>query len=185
MRNRQILVPVKLSGNSLDALLFARKMADEFPVCVTLLNVVALDIGPVGSRIYNEVCLEAANALRELATRHFGDSHAVRVSVRAGRPCQEIVAAAQSGPADLIILSSPKKSRWRGLFGDGTVREVVREAPCPTVVLPRHRKFTAQQYREALFAAGAAPRLLVSTGKIYEYDGMVGLCHCGAAGGGR
>jgi hypothetical protein len=56
MRCRPVLVPMNLSNKPFDALLFARKMADEFPIGVTLLNVVCLNIVAVETRVYGDVC---------------------------------------------------------------------------------------------------------------------------------
>jgi nucleotide-binding universal stress UspA family protein len=150
MNSKRILVPVNLLKGSFDALQFAQGLADEVPIHVTLLNVVNLNVVMVESRIYNEVCAESEAMLKKLAKHFFGDSPAVRINVRVGRPHEEILAEAGAELSELIIMASPKPSRWKRFLGLGTIERVVRNAPCPTLVLPRVWKITLEQYRQAM-----------------------------------
>jgi nucleotide-binding universal stress UspA family protein len=156
MHSKRLLVPVNLPNVSLETLLFAKKMADELPVSVTLLNVVRLNIA-FETRVYDELCVESEEALRQIATRFFGAAQDVTVSVRIGKPHEEIVAEAKSGHAELIVLASPKPSFWKQLLIDGTVKSVVRMAPCPTLVLPRIWTATPEEYQDAAQLAERAP----------------------------
>ena len=88
--------------------------------------------------------------LKKLARLFFGNSPSVRISVRVGRPHEEIVAEADAELSELIIMASPEPSRWKRFLGLGTVERVVRNAPCPTLVLPRIWKITPEQYRQAM-----------------------------------
>jgi nucleotide-binding universal stress UspA family protein len=148
MQGRRILVPVNLPLHSFEALLFAKQMAGEVPLSLTLLHVVRLNIA-FESRVYDELCLESEEALRQIGRRIFGATPGVNVIVRVGKPHEEIVAEAQSASAELILLSTPKPSFWKTLLGEGTVRGVVRAAPCPTLVLPRIWKATMEDRRGA------------------------------------
>jgi nucleotide-binding universal stress UspA family protein len=154
MQTKRILIPINLPNRSFDTLLFAKQMADEVSVSLTLLYVVRLNIASE-SRVYDEICLESEQALRQIGTRFFGGAQAVSVSVRMGKPDGQIVAEAESGHAELILLSSPKPSPWKRLFSDGTVKGVVRMAPCPTLVLPRIWKVTPEKCRVAPHPAAA------------------------------
>ena len=156
MDAKRILIPVNLPNGSFDALQFAQGLADSVPIHVTLLNVVNLNVGRLESRIYNEVCAESEAALKKLAKYFFGDSPSVRMNVRMGQPHQQIVAEAEADLSELIILASPKPSRWKRFWGLGTVERVVRTAPCPTLVLPRVWKITPEQYRCAMRLPGNA-----------------------------
>jgi nucleotide-binding universal stress UspA family protein len=95
------------------------------------------------------MCRECDNELRRIADRYFGREQAVSARVRVGKPCEQIVAEATSGQAELILLSSPKCSPWKRWYGERTVEGVVRLAPCPTLVLPRIWKMTPEEARHA------------------------------------
>ncbi len=157
MNDKRILIPVNLPKGPFDALQFAQGLADEVPVHVTLLNVVNLNVVRVEGRIYNEVCAESEATLKKLAKHFFSDSPSVRINVRVGRPHEEIVAEASAELSELIILASPKPARWKRFLGSGTVERVVRNAPCPTLVLPRVWKITPEQYRQAMRPRSDAP----------------------------
>lgn len=129
-------MPINLTNGSFDTLLFAQKMAAQFNVCVILLNVVNLNIAAAPS-VYDELCNESTMALRRIGRHFFGGDTEVNVSVRTGKPDDEIVAAARAEGCELIVLSTPKPSLWKRLMGLGTVKGVLRAAPCPTLVLPR------------------------------------------------
>jgi len=152
MNGKRILIPVKLPDGPLDALQFAQGLAGEVPIHLTLLNVVDLNIVRLENRVYRGVCTENEAALKKLAKDFFGDDPLVSVNVRVGRPPEEIVAEAEAELSELIIMVSPQPSRWKQLFGLDTVERVVRNARCPTLVLPRILKITPEQYRQAMRA---------------------------------
>ena len=150
MNVKRILIPVTLSEGSFDALQFALGLAGEVPIRVTLLNVVNLNVVRLENRIYGEVRTENEAALKKLAKHFFGDSPSVNINVRVGRVHEEIIAEAAADLSEPIIMASPKPSSWKRFFGLGTVERVVRNAPCPTLVLPRVCKITPEQYRQAM-----------------------------------
>ena len=156
MNVKRILIPVNLLKGSFDALQFAQGLAETVPIHVTLLNVVNLNIVPLENRIYDEVCAESEAGLKKLARLFFGDSPSVRINVRVGQPHEEIVAEADAESSELIIMASPKPSRWKRFLGLGTVGRVVRNARCPTLVLPRIWKITPEQYRHAMLSRSDA-----------------------------
>jgi nucleotide-binding universal stress UspA family protein len=150
MNSKRILIPVNLPKSSFNSLLFAQGLANEVPIHLTLLNVVNLNVARLESRVYNEVCAESEAALKKLANLFFGDSPSVRINVRVGRPHEEILAEADAELSELIIMASPKPVCWKRFLGLGTVERVVRNARCPTLVLPRIWKITPEQYRQAM-----------------------------------
>lgn len=139
MNAKHVLIPLDLMRSPCDALVFARNLASDSPVCVTLLYVVNLNVA-LGRRIYDELCAESELALRKLAWLFFGTDRAVRVVVREGKPHEEIVAEAKAESTDLIILSRPKRHFWNRLFRASTTQRIIDSSPCPAVVLPRGRK---------------------------------------------
>jgi nucleotide-binding universal stress UspA family protein len=144
MNIKHVLIPVDLMRSPCDALVFARNMAADFPVCVTLLYVLNLNIVPPSRQIYDELCAESEAALRKLARFFFGTDRAARVVVRVGAPHEEIVAEAKAESADLIILSGPERRTWKQFLHPGTTQKIIDASPCPAVVLPRNRKMAPQ-----------------------------------------
>jgi nucleotide-binding universal stress UspA family protein len=147
MKTRRILIPVNPERDSASALLFVRGMAAESPLHVTLVHAINLNVMMFDRRVFDELCSASEKLLRGLAEHIFGDARAVDVSVRVGKPHEAIVAEAAKGRADLIVLSKPRAARWKTLFGAGTTEHVVRNAPCPTLVLPRASK--PRKFRDA------------------------------------
>jgi nucleotide-binding universal stress UspA family protein len=145
MNIKNILVPLDLVSSPCDALVFARNLAANAPVCVTLLYVLNLNvITPTGRQVCDELCSESERALRKLARLFFGTDRAARIVVRVGAPPQEIVAEAEAASADLIILTAPKRLNWKHLLRLGTTQKIIGAASCPAIVLPRHRKTMGQ-----------------------------------------
>ena len=151
MNRKHILIPVDLERlkNSLDALRFLEAMADDLPFHATLLHVIPLNTAPLDRRIERELLAENEAKLRRVAQLCPASSHALTLRLRFGSPHREIVAEARAGSAELIILSPPKISLWPGLFRSRTTEQVVKSAPCSTLVLPRNWTITPQQYRQA------------------------------------
>ena len=168
MNSKRILVPVNLPKSSFNSLLFAQGLANEVPIHLTLLNVVNLNVARLESRIYNEVCAESEAALKKLAKLFFGDSPSVRINVRVGRPHEEILAEADAELSELIIMASPKPACWKRILSLGTVERVVRNARCPTLVLPRIWKITPEQYRQTM-----RPRSDARSNAAWQQNGVL------------
>ncbi|MGO8700368.1 MAG: universal stress protein [Limisphaerales bacterium] len=142
MNKKHILIPLDLVRGSADALVFARQMALENPLTITLLHVVDLNIAPTVSTvsdIYAQLYAESQAALGKLAKLFFGSEQAARIVVRFGKTVDEIVAEAKNEGADMIVLCGPKPAKWLPLFHKGTIHRLLRRVPCPAIVLP-HRE---------------------------------------------
>jgi nucleotide-binding universal stress UspA family protein len=135
MNSKRILVPLDLRRSTTDAQLYLQQAASESPFCATLLYVVELNI-VTPNRLYQEICAESEAALRNLSMALLGHENAARVSVRIGRPDEEILAEARASRSELILLTSSRPRRWSQPFRSRTVERVVQLAPCPTLVLP-------------------------------------------------
>ena len=145
MNVKNILIPLDLLRSPCDALVYARNMAADSAVCVTLLYVLNLNIVSPGRQIYDELCAESEAALKKLARFFFGTELAARVVVRMGAPHKEIVAEAKAESSDLIVLTGPERRGWKHLLGLGTTQKIIDASPCAAVVLPRHRKMPPQR----------------------------------------
>jgi nucleotide-binding universal stress UspA family protein len=157
MKNKRVLIPVDLMRSPCDTLIFARNMAADLPVCVTLLYVLNLNIVPPTRQIYDELCTESEAALRKLARLFFGADRAAHVVVRVGAPHEEIVAEAKAEGSDLIILSGPQRRTWKRFLRPGTTQKIIDAAPCPAVVLPRSLKMTPSRSSVPAVAEEARP----------------------------
>ena len=158
MHAKRILVPVSLQRSDADALRFIENLSRDVPVYATLLHVVNLNIFGLERRVLDELCREKEQRLQGLTKLFFEDGRMPQRRVRLGRPHEEILAEAEEEHSELIVMASPKASRLKWRFSPATVERVVRNAPCPTLVLPRVWKITPQQYREATRPAPAADR---------------------------
>jgi nucleotide-binding universal stress UspA family protein len=156
MHAKRILVPVNLQGGDADALHFIENLSRGVPVHATLLHVVNLNIFGVERRVLDGLRHENEQRLRALAKLFFEDARLPQLRVRLGRPPEEILAEAEEELAELIVMTSPKASRSKWRLSPATVERVVRDAPCPTLVLPRVWRITPEQYREATRPTPAA-----------------------------
>ena len=150
MHAKRILVPVNLRSGDGDALRFIENLSRDVPVHATLLHVVNLNIFRLEPRVLDELRHENEHRLRAVAKLFFEDSRLPRLRVRLGKPHEEILAEAEEEHAELIVMASPRASRQRWRLSPATVERVVRNAPCPTLVLPRVWRIAPQQYREAM-----------------------------------
>jgi nucleotide-binding universal stress UspA family protein len=156
MHAKRILVPVKLQSGDADALRFIENLARDVLVNATLLHVVNLNILALERRVLNELRHENEQRLRAVAKLFFEDGRLPQLRVRLGKTHEEILAEAEDEHAELIVMASPKASRLKWRLSPATVERVVRNAPCPTLVLPRVWRITPEQYREATRPAPAA-----------------------------
>lgn len=140
MKSKRILVPIDLMRSPGDALAYARGMAVNQIISVTLLYVLNLNINVPDKSVYAQLRDEAEMALRKLARLFFGTDHAVRIVVREGVPHEEILAEANSIEADVILLSTPEKRSWKNFLRRCTAQKIIDAAVCPAVVLPRSRQ---------------------------------------------
>jgi nucleotide-binding universal stress UspA family protein len=154
MNNKHILLPVDLVRSPCHSLVFAREMAAETPICVTLLYVLNLNIVTPTQNIYDELRAESEAALRALARFFFGTDQSVRVVVRIGAPEEEILAEARAQAVDLIVLPRPERRKWNHWWRRGTAQKVVDAAPCPAVILPPGN---CQPARSGAIPAPASP----------------------------
>jgi nucleotide-binding universal stress UspA family protein len=139
MNSKNVLIPLDLVRSPCDALIYARDMAVETPISVTLLYVLNLNIGLAGPAVRQELLEESEAALRRLAGFFFGTDQAVRIVVREGSPHEQILAEAKKEEVDLILLTSPKDRGWKRFMRRSTVEKIIDSAPCPTLLLPRRR----------------------------------------------
>lgn len=144
MNRSDILVPLNLEKDSLEGLKYAAQVAGEIPLHTTLLNVVELNVFPLDRRVYDEICLECQEKLRQFADG-FREDH-IRVCVRIGKPHEQILAEARESGVEVIVMGAPRNHHRRWPFRSTNVERVVRDAPCLTLVMSEPWKSAAPRH---------------------------------------
>ena len=147
-RLKRILVPIDFSAQSIKALRYAVPFAEKLDAIICLVSVVETgsflnDLKHVPIIFSEETRAEDAKArLVILAQKEIGKLIPVIPQVRAGKPYEEIVAAAKRLEADLIIISTHGHTGLKHALLGSTAELVVRHAPCPVLVVrERERDF--------------------------------------------
>jgi nucleotide-binding universal stress UspA family protein len=138
---RRILVVVEPATDSRKLVQYAATLARREQASVCLLHVV--DCGSFVSGLAESVLIKppdhlakvAHRYLRLLARRELPADVPVRLLVQQGKTAREVVKAAESICADLILIASPRQnwlSRW---FSSDPTRWIEAHAPCSVVVV--------------------------------------------------
>ncbi|HJU29073.1 MAG TPA: universal stress protein [Candidatus Binataceae bacterium] len=150
----KILVPTDFSEDSKLALSYAIELAQKFsaeiivvhvdqplaPVMVSELNP-GLDVGTM-NRIAEEQRLLALRELDQTSARLRESGVKSRGLMRVGAPFLEILHAAQTENADLIVMGTHGRTGLAHVLIGSVAERVVNKAPCPVLTV-RHpdRKF--------------------------------------------
>ncbi len=133
---RTIVVPVKRTGESEEALVAAARLAAERGATVAIVNVLEVPLAlPLDATMPEDEA--TAEALLDDA-QAFVESYGVRAVtrlLRARRAGPAIVEEADRRDAELVVVGSPRRAvaGRRRLFGD-TVDLVLRESPCRVLI---------------------------------------------------
>jgi APA family basic amino acid/polyamine antiporter len=133
---RTIVVPVKRTGESEEALVAAARLAAQRGATVAVVNVIEVPLSlPLDAQLpweqdAAEQLLDDAQALIE----SYGVRAVTRL-LRARKAGPAIVDEARRRNAELVLLGAPRSAvaGRRGLFG-GTVDYVLRESPCRVLI---------------------------------------------------
>lgn len=126
-----ILVPIDFSQRSAPAARYAHALAAQFGSTVTLLH--ALAPLEVGGAMWQQVREERYNRASEEMTSFAAEHGIDRWTVTEGDPAQTIVAAAQTGPADLIVMPTHGYGPYRRFILGSTTAKVLHDADCPVL----------------------------------------------------
>jgi nucleotide-binding universal stress UspA family protein len=144
---RKILVPTDFSETANQALDFALKLAETNKAKVVLLTVIGdlpmteeemmmLRVSVDSVKQYNQKQIEMAKAkLQKLIRPSVLKRVKIQFMVRDGKPFVEIIRAAKSTAADLIVMSSHGHSRFAEILLGSTTDRVVQKAPCSVLVV--------------------------------------------------
>jgi nucleotide-binding universal stress UspA family protein len=112
---------------------------------------------------FNQGATERVDFLRKLRALADAAGVDVRVTVQRGPVAEIILLHARARHADLIVMGTGRKERRRGLAG-WIAEQVLRDAPCPTLVVPEASEAPAL-FERVLCAADFSP---ASNAAIHE-----------------
>lgn len=145
MKFQKILVPTDFSNESLRALSYAVDFAQIFDAKLYLLHVI-YDIEkasnlhiphPSITELYKDLEAYAKKTLDSFGSEVLGDFKNVETVVLRGIPYEEIIKFAKENSIDLIILGTLPKSGIERFFVGSTTQRVIRNAPCPILVVTK------------------------------------------------
>ncbi|HEY9157620.1 universal stress protein [Candidatus Binatus sp.] len=151
----KIVAATDFSEDSTLALTFAQEIAVKFSAEIVLVHVdqplapvmmtpelgPAMDVGAMG-RIAEEQRMLAQKELDKIAGKLREGGLKVKVQLKVGSPFMEILRAAQSENADLIVLGTHGRTGLAHVLMGSVAERVVQKSPCPVLTI-RHpdRKF--------------------------------------------
>ena len=149
-RLKKILVPIDFSDCSKKALQYAIPLAKEHGAAIILLYVVppAYVAGEYGGIEYAQLQTEMKASgdaqLQKLAAAEVPAGLFKESLVGVGVPASEIVQAAKTLAADVIVIATHGRTGLKHVLLGSVVESVVRRAPCPVLVVrEREHEFLA------------------------------------------
>ncbi|MEO7166745.1 MAG: universal stress protein [Chthoniobacterales bacterium] len=135
-------MPIDFSPESLRTLRFAERLATRFGARLHLMHVVSppVIVSPRPVRIppaYSEeaIAARALQGMKKLASELSLPARSSPYTVRSGAPVEEINKAAREIDADLIAIGTRGYTGLKRAFLGSTTERVVRQAPCPVLVV--------------------------------------------------
>jgi len=140
MKLQRILAPVDFSESMASTLRYAAAFARELGAAITLLHVVKPDRscitrGITRTQLAEEMREAVECQLSLLIAALWGDELEAEAVVATGKPHLQIVNEAREAHSDLIIMGSHGAVGAWGLFRRNTSAKVIRNAPCPVLVV--------------------------------------------------
>lgn len=145
MKFQKILLPTDFSDESLHALSYAVDLAKLFNAKLYLMHVI-YDIEkasnlhiphPSLSELYKDLESHAKKNLDSFGIEIREDLKNIETIVKRGIPYEEIIKFAKENDLDLIIIGTIPKSGVERFFVGSTTQRVIRNAPCPVLVIAK------------------------------------------------
>ena len=153
---QRILVPIDFSPESLKTLHYAQRLGERFKAKLHLVHVVTppppfltqrrLGLPPNFSQ---ELVANAVERLQKIAAEFSLTSPPKRYTVRIGAIADEISEVARVTRAELIAIATRGYTGLKRAFLGSTTESVVRNAPCPVLVVRDKDESTSQRARRA------------------------------------
>jgi nucleotide-binding universal stress UspA family protein len=139
VRFERLLVPVDLSAGTPLVLRRACALATPGTMVRVLhalqLNIVGEERGIARAGLIHELQEAARADLGRLINCLWTNETSAAVLIRNGRPKDVIVQEARASNADLIVMGARRHSGWWRVLHRNTVPYVIRNAPCPVLVV--------------------------------------------------
>ena len=148
MAFRKILVPVDFSDISVRALRLAVHLARHSGGEITLMHVGILPhiysaelgmsggVGPLFTQAGEEMAREQRHRMDKLAAEEIPETVHHRTVIREGYPPQEVLAQAQEGGHDVIVMGTHGRTGLTRVLLGSVAERVIRESPVPVLVSP-------------------------------------------------
>ena len=141
---KKILIPIDFSGNSLRAMEYGLKLAEEFGSSVTLLN--SYEVHQKGGMIISMRGLlgeKAKERMREVLSiaQEMSSKVILHPLVLEGRPAFEIVQTAKVDAYDLIIMGTKGASGLEEIFIGSVANEVITNTKTPVIIIPQEYEY--------------------------------------------
>lgn len=135
MRLKRILVPIDFSTHSLNALAYARGLAQQFGAELLLLHVIEPIQFITVSDVYDEQRRRSDAALTRLGDDLVRQGVKVHIRVEPGVPAHVIVQAAKNSGVDMISMGTHGRSGLAHMLIGSVAERVVRSATCPVLTV--------------------------------------------------
>jgi nucleotide-binding universal stress UspA family protein len=145
MTAQRFLVPVDFSAYANQAVEYAIGLASKLGARVTLLHVIqplplgGVDMGVTLPYAYiQEMEAEIARSMQAYLEQVTASGLEGEIVVVHGVPFQEIIETAKMQQVDLIVMGTHGRTGLQHVLLGSVAEKVVRLAPCPVLVVPRH-----------------------------------------------
>jgi len=135
---KRIIVPVDGSEHSLQALVYAKAMADKFGAILWLVHAFPQTSDLLGYNEYEKLIARRESAGQEIldqAREQLGDRLDVREELLEEPAAEAIIRVAQIREADLIIMGSRGLGSLQGLLMGSVSHKVLNHASCPVMLI--------------------------------------------------
>lgn len=139
---QRLALATDFSEASLVAFPWAEVLSRAYGAAIELVNVQE-PMGLPGTLEYerhqdqiDELRAEAEERLRDFREMNLAVDLAVTTTVREGSPASALCRLARDRAVDLLLVSTRGTEGWRRVWMGGTCEEVLRQAPCPVVIIP-------------------------------------------------
>jgi universal stress protein A len=146
---KKILVAIDFSKLSHEALDYAISLAEDVGARLSVLYVVepmeftGVDVlggTPIATQaIVEEHLKQAKREMERVRNRKLAKLEGATVTVRLGRPAEEIVALGGKGRSNLIVVGTHGRSGLSHLLMGSVAERVVRHANCPVLAVPTRK----------------------------------------------
>lgn len=147
LKSQTILVPVEdLSGMAKKAMRYAIPFAKQMNARIVFLHILPVTSAPAWRYdgvnhkwfIDAQAQLNAEQQLAAFTKEALPTDVPVKIEVRYGTPASNILNAATELDVDLIIMCTHGHSGWIHLLIGSVASNIVRQAPCPVLVVREH-----------------------------------------------